>query len=166
MSFLTLPLVTSHSHCLICRERTLCAGCVPGRWREAPAQRKSWLGGRADSDLGKGHFPHQSLKRKQETLVTGELSKRTSNTLWEPTCDRHRKLLTLWKILAPQTALSGSCYYSLLSKGKRIPPKCSHSAEFHHQWTVKPDFKARSWPHSLSATWATLINLQEDPIAK
>lgn len=66
-SFSTLPLVTSHSHCLICRERTLCAGCARERWHEAPAQRKSWPGDPAGSDLGKGHFPHQSLKKKKKT---------------------------------------------------------------------------------------------------
>lgn len=65
MSSLTSLLVTSHSRCRIGRERTLCAGCAQGTWREAPARRKSWPEGPAGSDLGKGHFPHRSYKRKE-----------------------------------------------------------------------------------------------------
>lgn len=65
MSSLTSLLVTSHSRCRIGRGRTPCVGCAQGMWREAPARRKSWPEGPAGSDLGKGHFPHRSYKRKQ-----------------------------------------------------------------------------------------------------
>lgn len=65
MSSLTSLLVTSHSRCRIGRGRTLCVGCAQGTWHEAPAQRKSWPEGPAGSDLGKGHFPHRSYKRKE-----------------------------------------------------------------------------------------------------
>lgn len=65
MSSVTSLLATSHSRYRIGRGRTLCVGCAQGTWREAPARRKSWPGGPAGSDLGKGHFPHRSCKRKE-----------------------------------------------------------------------------------------------------
>lgn len=90
-SFSTSPLVTSHSRCLICRERTLCAGCARERWHEAPTQRKNWPGGPEGFDLGKGHFPHQSLKRKQKTQVTWEPWRRVFDihTMRTNVCARH-----------------------------------------------------------------------------
>lgn len=66
MSSLTLLLETSHSRCQIGRGKTLCVGCAQEMSHEVPAQRKNWPAGPEGSDLGKGHFPHQSLKRKQE----------------------------------------------------------------------------------------------------
>lgn len=65
MSSVTWLLATSHSRYRIGRGRTLCVGCAQGTWREAPARRKSWPEGPAGSDLGKGHFPHRSYKRKE-----------------------------------------------------------------------------------------------------
>lgn len=65
MSSVTWLLATSHSRYRIGRGRTLCVGCAQGTWREAPARRKSWPEGPAGSDLGKGHFPHRSCKRKE-----------------------------------------------------------------------------------------------------
>lgn len=72
MSSSTLLSVTSHSRCRICRGKTPCVGCVQERRREVPVLKKSWFEGPAGSDLEKGHFPHQSLKGKQESLVSHE----------------------------------------------------------------------------------------------
>lgn len=88
-SFLTSPLVTSHSRCLICRERTLCAGCARERWHGAPTQRKSWPGGPEGSDLGKGHFPHQSLRESKKRWSHKHGGGHVTHIHGEPMCARH-----------------------------------------------------------------------------
>lgn len=118
MSSLTSLLVTSHSRCRNGRGRTLCVGCAQEMWHEVPAQRKSWPEGPADSDLGKGHFPHQSLKRKQEKsghLSTAEDSLNTRRIY------RRRRAL--------QARLTRQCFtesFSLMNF-----PFCPEEAELH-----------------------------------
>lgn len=99
MSSVTWLLATSHSRYRIGRGRTLCVGCAQGTWREAPAQRKSWPEGPAGSDLGKGHFPHRSYKRKERQsghLRTAEDSvhtQRISGTAGQALPAKHRRWL-------------------------------------------------------------------------
>ena len=152
-NFSTSPSVTSHSRCLICTERTLCAGCARGRWHEEPAQKKSWPGGPVGSDLGKGHFPHQSLKRKKKTQSHENWHTDTENhACWAHYIAFH----TPQRVLCLQTALSCSHPQYLLYK-KSSNPLFYIKGTVHRSLVISKEW-SQDWipsakSYGLSAAW-------------